>query len=578
MKLCLKCSRHFSDELDLCPHEGAQLVHVGQDPLIGAVINDRYKIESLVAKGAVGSVYRARHQFIERNVAIKVLHGYLGADPESLLRFHREAKALSRLDHPNLITLHDFGLIDDGQPFFVMEFLEGTTLSSLLQEKDHLPVEQALEIFAQVCSALQQAHDRQIVHRDLKPANIVLVEKDGNPNFVKLVDFSIAKLPETGSQVEPQLTVEGTICGSPAYMSPEQCRGADLDHRSDIYSLGVVLFETLSGRRPFSAKDLVSLMYLHVTDDPPSINEVRADLQFSSEIDTFIARVLSKDPADRPQTVQEFEKEMREAGGKPVTKPRVSIPSVANADGLFSSDSPANGQDDAPELPAGAEGLFESAIELVGPSAAAEKEESLPPATGKTEEAVEAAATVTRSGMAQLHSAEPAISAVQSRQRISDPRVTPQPVPNQGTKSGAKPHRDQNARRNTIDIPMVYTANAASGMLSTILILTAAAIFSVTSAVVFWPRSQTAEMLVIQEKFDEARDLLERRQREGRLSAQEQSTLNSVYIALAKRYAHQKKYNDAIAILQKIPTNSAQMEMADILMRNYKRILTTGTN
>jgi eukaryotic-like serine/threonine-protein kinase len=251
MKLCLNCHKQFTDEVELCPHEGSFLVPLPNDPLIGALIDERYRVESLIAKGAVGSVYKAKQELLGRQVALKVLHGYLGADPESLVRFHREAKAISRLEHPNLLTLYDFGMTSDGQPYFVMDLLNGTTLAKVLSSEGRLEPKRAISIVKQVLEALSEAHKKGIVHRDIKPPNIVLVEKEETKDFVKLVDFSIAKMADNSTVDPVQLTVDGIICGSPAYMSPEQCRGADVDGRSDIYSIGIVLFEALTGKTSF---------------------------------------------------------------------------------------------------------------------------------------------------------------------------------------------------------------------------------------------------------------------------------------------------------------------------------------
>ncbi len=161
MKLCLNCHKQFADEVELCPHEGSYLVPLPSDPLLGALIDERYRVESLIAKGAVGSVYKAKQELLGRQVALKVLHGYLGADPESLVRFHREAKAISRLEHPNLLTLYDFGMTADGQPYFVMDLLNGTTLAKVLSNEGRLDARRALSIVKQVLEALSEAHKKK---------------------------------------------------------------------------------------------------------------------------------------------------------------------------------------------------------------------------------------------------------------------------------------------------------------------------------------------------------------------------------------------------------------------------------
>lgn len=313
MKLCLRCNQYFEDQVEKCPSDGSVLENVGRDALIGALINNRYVIESVIGRGSSGVVYRARG--LGRSgmvVAIKVLHSYVGAAGAALDRFLREAQAASRLRNPHIITIWDSGVLEDGQPYFVMDYLEGMTLGNLIRMKEHIEPGHALSLLQQICEALSEAHRQGVVHRDLKPENIILEQTDQGHEYVKLLDFGIADSPQH-SQTSYKLDKPRTVSGSPAYMSPEQCQGLDLDGRSDIYSLGVVVFEMLTGRRPFLQKDNVNVMALHVNEPPMKLSDVRPDLRIPLEIESVILKALSKKPAQRQPTVQEFLKEFGKA-------------------------------------------------------------------------------------------------------------------------------------------------------------------------------------------------------------------------------------------------------------------------
>lgn len=314
MKLCLQCNQYFEEKIEFCPTDSLMLESVGKDPLIGALINDRYVVESVIGKGSSGIVYKARRLLMGREVAVKVLHSYLGADTSSLDRFLREARAASRLRHPHIITLWESGVTDDGQPYFVMDYLEGMTLADLIREKGAIHLIRALPIIRQVCEALTEAHKLGIVHRDIKPENIVLQETDYADDYVKVLDFSIADLPHelSGSSKLPK---GKTAAGSPAYMSAEQCQGLELDARSDIYSLAVVIFELLTGKRPFSAESLRDLMLMHVAEQAPLLSAIRPDLRFPLQLETVLSKALAKSPDERQQSIKEFWKELEEAAG-----------------------------------------------------------------------------------------------------------------------------------------------------------------------------------------------------------------------------------------------------------------------
>lgn len=302
MKLCLRCNNHFDDAVELCPEEGLQLVEVGDDPLIGSILDDRYRILCGVGQGSMGTVYKALEESTGREMAIKVLLNYRGSDNDAVKRFQREAKAVSRLNHPNIVKLFHYGTMDDGQPYIVTEFLKGITLAQMIRHEKFLTKERALPIIQQVCNAVAEAHKVKIIHRDLKPENIILEQRG-----VKVVDFGVAKVDSESSGISSaSLTMEGKVCGSPGYMSPEQCRGLEVDTRSDIYALGIIVFETLTGRRPFVADDVMGLMFMHVNEPPPPMSAVQLEVMYPSSLEAAVKKALEKSPNDRQKTVEEF--------------------------------------------------------------------------------------------------------------------------------------------------------------------------------------------------------------------------------------------------------------------------------
>jgi serine/threonine-protein kinase len=281
------------------------LISVGNDPLIGTVVGDRYRILCAIGRGAMGIVYEAIQISSGREMAIKVLQNFHETSNESMKRFRREAQTISTLKHPNIVTLFDYGLMEDGAPYIVTEFLQGLNLAQVLKETGGLPAEACLPIIKQVCAAVGEAHRQRIIHRDLKPDNIILQGKDAASVSVKVVDFGVAKLAGDGISTA-SLTVEGKVCGSPAYMSPEQCRGAEFDYRCDIYSLGIVIFEMLTGKRPFIADDMMALMFMHVNESPPRLADMAPELIFPEPVEKVVAKALSKNPGSRQQSAEEL--------------------------------------------------------------------------------------------------------------------------------------------------------------------------------------------------------------------------------------------------------------------------------
>jgi serine/threonine-protein kinase len=274
----------------------------------GTIFGDRYEIVSFVGAGGMGVVYKAKQLSVERDVALKVLHPHLVSDPLSKKRFEHEAKAASNLLHPNLIVVHDFGFSQSGQPFMVMDYLDGHTLHDLVDENGPLSVEQFLEVFVQCCNGLAHAHRKGLVHRDVKPGNIALTSGDANtPLVVKLLDFGVAKLVnkvKLGGQQD--MTNPGAIVGSPYFMSPEQCCGQEVDARSDLYSLGCVMYSAITGTLPFAGEDAVETMYMHIRESVPSFSSVRPDLELPEELERIVMRALEKNLEKRYQTATEL--------------------------------------------------------------------------------------------------------------------------------------------------------------------------------------------------------------------------------------------------------------------------------
>src|SRR5262245_61677646 len=249
----------------------------GAASLVGQVLSERYRIESVLGEGGMGAVYMAQHVLMRKRLAVKVLHPEMTRLPEMVARFEREAMAAAHIEHPNVAAATDFGKLENGAFFLVLEYVEGSSLRDLI-EKGPLPPRRALHIAHQIASALARAHALGIVHRDLKPENVMLVARDGDPDFVKVLDFGIAKVPvgelasrgasSDGGQVLTQL---GMVYGTPEYMAPEQALGQEVDARADLYALGAILFEMLAGVRPFDAESKVTLLGMKVTSDPPAI-------------------------------------------------------------------------------------------------------------------------------------------------------------------------------------------------------------------------------------------------------------------------------------------------------------------
>ena len=310
-----------------------------KDLLVGARVANRYYVLSVLGHGGMSVVYKAR--VMGKNskiVALKTLRTQGLNDELIVKRFQREAELLSKLNHPRIVQVYDYGTTVRGQPYFVMDYLTGLNLSELLKKQGTLSVEKFRDIFSQVCGAVDHAHRCGVIHRDLKPGNIMLCKADGQSDFVKVVDFGIARFEEEAQR----LTRLGEVWGSPIYMSPEQCMGAPLDARSDIYSIGVVMYEALTGQVPFLGRNYVDTMTQQISTPPRPLTEVRPDLNLSAKIDSIVLRALAKEPDTRYQTMAELRDDIEKSISRPLKMEKsysgmAAVPAPKNARSMRAS-------------------------------------------------------------------------------------------------------------------------------------------------------------------------------------------------------------------------------------------------
>jgi serine/threonine-protein kinase len=282
---------------------------VADADLVGSVLDGRYQVIEPIAEGAMGSVYRGERLKLGRAVAIKIMHQELPDELASRQRFEREAKLMALLEHPNCVSVIDFGVHDD-KPFLVMDLVRGTSLLQMLDKVVQLPVERAADITRQVLSGLAHAHELGIIHRDIKPANIMLTEKAGLGEQVRILDFGLARMQETSTKL-----TTGIVVGTPNYMAPEQCKGSDVDARADLYACGVMLFEMLTGRKPFVADEPLAVVRKHLLEAPPTLGSVEPRIDFG-ELEAVMAKALAKNPADRYESAVAMSKAVEAAAAK----------------------------------------------------------------------------------------------------------------------------------------------------------------------------------------------------------------------------------------------------------------------
>jgi len=308
---CHQCGTKIGEDGRFCSNCGASLAADGgtADALLGRSVGGAYTLQELVGVGGMGRVYRAEQQVLGRTVAVKVIHPHLLGDEQTVARFYNEARAASRLNHPNSVGVIDFGRTDDGILYLVMEYLRGKDLAMVMHEEGPLPFPRIGDILADVLAALGEAHALGVVHRDLKPENVLLKRLRSGKDLVKVVDFGLATLLGGGSGTN--ITSPGLVCGTPDYMSPEQGRGDGVDGRGDLYSLGVVLFELLTERLPYEDETPTKVVLRHINDPVPDPREVAPQRQIPDELAELTMHALAKKPQDRFANAEAFEAELR---------------------------------------------------------------------------------------------------------------------------------------------------------------------------------------------------------------------------------------------------------------------------
>ncbi len=316
MLQCPRCGRQFSNDVLVCPSDlsplqaDATLSDIPIDPLLGRVFDGKYRLDERLGGGGMGTVYRATHLLIDRPVALKVLSQRFVGDQTAQQRFRREARAAGRMQHPNAVTVTDFGATDDGYLYIVMELLEGRTLRDLLAHEGPLDPARAVSIMLQACAAVGAAHDAGLIHRDLKPANIFIEQRPNLPAIVKVLDFGVAKFAvEEHDDDYKTLTQVGAIIGTPRYMSPEQCSGAaPLTPASDVYSLGIILYELLTGAVPFNADTPLGVALKQVSETPRPLREIVPSIP--ADVEKVVLKALAKNPQERRQNANELRQDL----------------------------------------------------------------------------------------------------------------------------------------------------------------------------------------------------------------------------------------------------------------------------
>lgn len=300
-KICLVCTQEFPDDYTgKCPKDGIELSRITDYLAPGTMFSEYYEIVAALGTGGLSNVFEVRHLSSGRHFAIKTLHSHLTNDPAQVQRFQREANALSKLSHPNLVSVEEFMISPSGIPFIVMELIDGESLEHYLKRIGHIGWQECARLFVEICKGLSQAHSRGIIHRDLKPGNIMLVTVDG-VIVPKIVDFGLVKTTDPDSI--GKITATGEIFGSPLYMSPEQCTGRPVDRRTDVYAMGCLLFECLTGQVPFRGKNVIDTLSMHLKDPVPLIPE---SLQVPAWMVEIVHTALKKDADQRFQSIDDL--------------------------------------------------------------------------------------------------------------------------------------------------------------------------------------------------------------------------------------------------------------------------------
>jgi len=305
---CPRCGKVFTGTLEFCPEDGSRLVDYTlrskpkDDEMVGRVLDGKYRIESVLGRGGMGVVYAGLHTLLGKRVAIKILRVQFEDDADILSRFTQEARAASAIGSAHIIDITDFGEVEGGAAYFVMEYLDGEPLSAFMKRTGPVAPDRAVSIVEQICRGLQSAHKHGIVHRDLKPDNVFLLRRDDRSDFVKILDFGIAKVAGAAG---PR-TRSGMVFGTPHYMAPEQAAGDPVDGRTDVYALGVILFELLVGKVPFDADSFMAILTKHMYSPTPSLSSMRADPDRSPNLDEIVMKAMNKRPEERWQSMDEL--------------------------------------------------------------------------------------------------------------------------------------------------------------------------------------------------------------------------------------------------------------------------------
>jgi tRNA A-37 threonylcarbamoyl transferase component Bud32 len=303
VKTCPQCKMRYPNDATYCFVEGSDLIEL-PDPRIGTLLAGRYIVEEVIGEGGMATVYRARHKLVDRPVAVKIMNPMLASDPIVRERFRREAKSAQKLAHPNIIEIYDQGDTEDGTAYIVMELLHGESLAGVVQ-RGAMDVDRAIHVMVQIARGMARAHDLEVIHRDIKPENIFLCRRDDGSDLVKLLDFGIAK-----SRQDSRLTGQGELFGTPQYMAPERIMGNDTGGASDIYALGVVFFEMLTGELPFNAPDVATFFVKHMQEAPPALRSLNP--RVPEKLDELVVRMLAKNPTDRPVDAHRIHQDLLE--------------------------------------------------------------------------------------------------------------------------------------------------------------------------------------------------------------------------------------------------------------------------
>jgi len=313
MRVCPRCNLRYQDETEHCFVDGAELEEV-QDSRIGTVVAGRYLLESVLGSGGMATVYRARHELVDRLLAVKILHDNFADDEKLRERLSREAKSTAAIAHPNIVEIYDFGVTEDGVPYLVMEMLEGDPLNALLDRRQ-LAIPEVIDLGIQLGRGLARAHDLGVVHRDIKPENIFVCRSDDGHPVVKLVDFGIAV-----ASSDERLTATGQLIGSPEFMSPERLLHGDVAPASDLYSVGCVLFRMVTGRLPFVSNNVAGYLIAHLEEAPADVRSLRPECP--EELAQLVAELLAKKPEERPVDAHEVVTRLSRLGAPDASRVR----------------------------------------------------------------------------------------------------------------------------------------------------------------------------------------------------------------------------------------------------------------